>query len=379
MKRRTRTLLIIIGVVVLLAVVIVLNLRKSDSGEPVETTKVEYGSILSRVSATGELKAKAQVNLQAQVMGIVSRLAVQEGDRVKKGDVLLELEQQAYQAQLVQARAGFTQASLSHARVESLYARKLISDQEYEASKAAFDMARAQYDAAQDQFERTTIRAPISGTVVKVNVKEGETVIIGTMNAIGTVIMVLADMSQMEAWVDVDETDVVSLELGQPAKVEVDALPDTSFSGHVTRIGYMPTQNVLSTETQGTDFEVVVTLDSTAPMLRPGMSVSADITTASLDSVLVIPIQSVGRRQVGDKDEETVFVVEGGKAVLRTVKTGKVGDNDVQVLDGLKPDEEVITGPYKVLSKLKEGRRVKPGTADRAPTFKKTDKKASDK
>ncbi len=377
MKRRTRTLLIVIGIVVVLAVIVALNLRKTDSGEPVETARVKYGSILSLVSATGELKAKAQVNLQAQVMGIVSRLAVEEGDRVNRGDVLLELEQQSYRAALVQARAGFTQASLSHARVESLYARKLISDQDYEASKAALDMARAQYDAAQDQFERTTIRAPIAGTVVKVNVKEGETVIIGTMNNIGTVIMVLADMSQMEAWVDVDETDVVSLELGQPVKVEVDALPDTSFAGHVTRVGWMPTQNLLSTDTQGTDFEVVVTLDSTAPMLRPGMSVSADITTASLDSVLVIPIQSVGRRQVEGKDEETVFVVEDGKAVLRTVKTGKVGDNDVQVLDGLKADEEVVTGPYKALSKLKEGRRVKPGKPDRAPTFPKSDKKPS--
>jgi len=379
MKRRTRTLLMVIGIVVFLAVVTVLNLRKTDSGDAVETTKVKYGSILSQVSATGELKAKAQVNLQAQVMGIVSRLAVEEGDLVKKGDVLLELEQQAYQAQLVQARAGFTQASLSHARVESLYTRKLVSDQDHEASKAAFDMARAQYDAAQDQFERTTIRAPISGTVVKVNVKEGETVIIGTMNAIGTVILVLADMSQMEAWVDVDETDVVALALGQMARVEVDAVPDTSFSGRVTKVGYMPTQNVLSAETQGTDFEVVVTLDSTAPMLRPGMSVSTDITTASLDSVLVVPVQAVGRRTVEDKDEETVFVVEDGKAVLRTVKTGNTGANDIQVLEGLRPDDEVITGPYKTLAKLKEGRRVKPGKTDRAPTFRKTDKKASDK
>lgn len=358
MKRRTRIVLIIIAVVVLLAAVIVANLRHSRPGEPVNAETVKYGSILSQVSATGELRAQAQVNLQAQVMGTVDRLLVQEGDRVGKGSLLLELDRKSYEAQLVLARSRYEQARSSHARVESLYSARLVAAEQHEGSKAAFEMARAQYEEAQDRFAKTAIRAPISGTVVKLNVKEGETVILGTMNNPGTVIMVIADMSGMEARLEADETDVVSLRLGQAAEVEVDALPDTTFAGRVTKIGYMPVQNVLLTETQGTDFEVVVTLDSTTPMLRPGMTVSAEITTASLDSVLVIPLQAVGRREAEGKEQETVFVVENGKAVLRAIKTGKSSDTETEVTEGLKPDEQVITGPYKVVSKLKEGRRV---------------------
>lgn len=270
MKRRTRTTLIVIGVVVLLAVIILLNLRKTESGEKVKAEEVKYGSILSQVSATGELRARFQVNLQAEVMGRIEKLQVEEGDWVEKGALLLRLDRRSYEAQLVQARSRYTQTKLSHARVESLYARNLVSAEQHEASNAAFEMARAQFNEAEDRYEKTSIRAPISGTVVKVNVEEGETVILGTMNNPGTVIMVIADMSSMQAIIEVDETDVVSLELGQEATIEADALPDTSFAGNVTRIGYMPIQGLMSSvEGEGTDFEVEVSLDQTVPALRP--------------------------------------------------------------------------------------------------------------
>jgi HlyD family secretion protein len=360
LKRRTRTFLVIVGIVVVVALIVVGNVRRKPSGEPVETKKVGRGSILSIVSATGELKAQAQVNLQAQVMGVVAKLHVKEGDVVRKGDLLLELDRKSYEANLVLARARFTQAQLSHTRVESLSQAKLVSAEQFEASKANLDMSRAQYEEAQDQYDKTSIRAPISGTVAQVNIKEGETVIIGTMNTSGTVMMVLADMSHMQAIVNVDETDVVKIALGQPAKVEVDALPDTSFSGHVTRIGYMPAAPSLSSTTtqQGTTFEVEVTLDSVAPELRPGMNAHADITTASLDSVLTIPIQSAGRREVKGKETETVFIVKDGKAVLTPVRAGKTSDTDMEVTEGLALGDEVVTGPYKTLAKLTDGRRV---------------------
>jgi HlyD family secretion protein len=212
--------------------------------------------------------------------------------------------------------------------------------------------------------------------VVKVSIKEGETVIIGTMNNIGTVLMVIADMSQMQAILDVDETDVVDLVLDQPTAVEVDALPDRKLPGRVTRIGWMPSTDLLgaTSATQGTVFEVEVTLDSASAELRPGMGVQADITTASLDSVLVLPISAVGRRKVKGEEKQTVFTVEDGKAVLRPVETGKSSDVVIEITSGLKPGETVITGPYKTLTKLKEGRRVnaepaKPDTtgADEAP------------
>ena len=360
MKRRTRTTLIVVGIVIVLAVIVILNLTQKETDEKVETEAVAFGSILSQVSATGELKAKAQVNLQAQVMGVIEKLHVDEGDRVNQGDLLLELDRGRYQAQLVLARSRYTQAKLSHARVDSLFARRLVSEEQYETSKAAFEMARAQYEEAEDSYAKTSVRAPIAGKVAKVNVEEGETVIIGTMNNLGTVIMVIADMSRMQAIVEVDETDVVSLRIGQHADIEVDAFPDTTFAGTVTKIGYMPIQNLLSSEVEGVDFEVEVTLDSTVPELRPGMTVSVDITTASLDSVLKVPIQAVGRREVDDEEKETVFVVEEGKAMLKAVRTGRSSDTDIEITEGLEPGDEVITGPYKVLSKLKDGKKVTP-------------------
>ncbi len=376
MKKRTRTLLIVCGVVVLVGLVIVANLKRKPAGEDVETAVVGFGAIKSVVSATGELRARSQVNLQAQVMGVVDRLLVEEGDWVDRGKVLLELDRKSYEANLVLARSRFTQARLAHARVESLYAAKLVSAEAWEASRAVFEAAEAQFTQAQDQYDKTVIRAPISGTVVKVSIKEGETVIIGTMNNPGTVLMVIADMSQMQAILDVDETDVVDLVLDQPAAVEVDALPDRKLPGRVTRIGWMPSTDLLSatSATQGTVFEVEVTLDSVGAELRPGMGVQADITTASLDSVLVLPISAVGRRKVKGEEKQTVFTVEDGKAVLRAVETGKSSDVDIEITSGLKAGETVITGPYKALTKLKEGRRVnaepaKPDTteADAAP------------
>jgi HlyD family secretion protein len=359
MKKRTRTILIVAAVVVVIGLIVVTNLKsKSGGGTEVETQKVKYGSILSRVSATGALRAKAQVNLQAQVMGVVDKLPVKEGDWVNRGDLLLELDRRSYEANLVLARARFVQAGLSHTRVESLYGQKLVSAEQFEASKAAYDMAKAQYDQAQDQYDKTVIRAPISGTVAQLNIEEGEAVMIGTMNNAGTVLMVLADMSRMQAFIDVDEADVVSIALGQPAAIYVDALPDTSFAGHVTNIAYMPTANVLSAAQQTTTFEVEVTLDSTAPSLRPGMNVRAEITTAKLDSVLVIPVQASGRREVKGKETETVFLVKDGKAMLTPIRTGKTSDTEMEVVEGLKPSDEVVTGPYKALSKLTDGDRV---------------------
>ncbi len=364
MKKRTRTIIIVAGVVVVIGLIIVANLKsKSASGEEVESQKVKNGSILSKVSATGALRAQAQVNLQAQVMGVVDKLPVKEGDIVRKGDVLLVLDRKSYEANLVLARARFIQAELSHVRVESLYAQKLVSAEQFEASRAGYDMAKAQYDEAQDQYDKTTIRAPISGMVTQLNIEQGEAVLIGTMNYSGTVLAVLADMSRMQALVDVDEADVVSVALGQAATVFVDALPDTSFSGRVTRIAYMPTQSVLSATQQTTTFEVEVTLDSTAAALRPGMNGRAEIITAEVDSVLVIPVQAAGRREVKGKDTETVFTVKDGKAVLTSIRTGKAGENEIEVTDGLKPGDEIITGPYKKLSKLTDGQRVAAKTA----------------
>ena len=360
MKRRTRTIVIVAAVVVVIGLIVVANLKSKagGGGTDVETQKVKYGSILSKVSATGALRAEAQVNLQAQVMGVVDRLPVKEGEWVNAGDTLLVLDRRSYEANMLLAKSRLEQAQLSYARVESLNSAKLVATEQYETSRAAYEMAKAQYDQAADEYDKTVIRAPISGTVAQLNIEQGEAVMIGTMNYTGTVLMVLADMSRMQALIDVNEADVVSVAIGQPATVFVDALPDTSFPGHVTRIAYMPTQNVLSAAQQTTTFEVEVTLDTTFSALRPGMNNRAEITTAKLDSVLVIPVQASGRRDVKGKETETVFLVKGGKAVLTPIRTGKTSETQMEVVDGLKPGDEIITGPYKTLAKLTAGERV---------------------
>ncbi|MEO0071486.1 MAG: efflux RND transporter periplasmic adaptor subunit [candidate division WOR-3 bacterium] len=360
MKKPVRNFLIIFGVIALFSLFIFLNRRPQSGGIKCETQEVRYGSILSQVSASGTLRAKNQVNLQAQVMGVVKRLRVKEGDRVRRGDTLLELDRESYEAQLLLARAQFNQAQLKHARNETLYQKSLIAAEQFEASKSAYEIAQAQFLQAQDQFDKTVICSPISGMVTQVNIKEGETVIIGTMNYPGTTLMVIADLSEMQALVEVDETDVVRLRNGQPAFITVDALPDITFTGRVTKIGYMPVQKTLTAEQTATNFQVEVMLDSAAPTLRPGMTVHTKITTAQLDSVLVVPIQAVGRRKVKGKETETVFVVKGGKAVLTPVRTGKSSDTDVEIVEGLNLGDEVIVGPYKVLTKLSDGARVKP-------------------
>jgi len=360
LKKPLRIALIIVGVVVLLIVFVILNRSHKDSGVECETRVVGYGSILSKVSATGSLRARAQVNLQAQMMGVVKRVRVKDGDWVRRGDTLLELDRQAYEAQLVLARAQFNQTRLKHARMESLWARGFIAPEQFEASKTAYDVAEAQFLQMQDQYDKTVICAPISGLITQVNIKEGETAIIGTMNYAGTVLLVIADLSQMEALAEVDETDVVMLEPGQAASITIDALPDAVFTGRVIRVGYMPVQKLLTTEQTATNFEVEIAIDNTSPSLRPGMTVHAEIITARLDSVLVVPIQAVGRRMFKGKETETVFIVKKGKALLTPIRTGKSSDTEIEVLEGLLPKDEVIIGPYKLLSRLTDGTYVNP-------------------
>ncbi len=372
MKKPVRAILITAGIILLLVLFIIINRSRSSSGIECETQKCRHGSILAKVSATGTLRAVAQVNLQAQVMGVVKRLRVHEGEWVHRGDTLLELDRQSYEAQLVLARAQFTQTKLRHARIESLYQRGLIAPEQFEASRAAYESAEAQFLQAQDQFNKTVICAPIDGIVSRLNIKEGETVVIGTMNAPGTVLMVIADLSRMQALVEVDETDVVQIAAGQEVLITIDALPDTTLTGRVTRVGYMPVQKVLSGTESGTNFEVEVTLDSTIPALRPGMTVHAEIVTARLDSVLVVPLAAVGRRKVKGKETETVFIVQDGRAVLVPIRTGKSSDTEVEVISGLNPGDEVVIGPYKVLSKLTAGTRLKPVASTGTTLPKKT-------
>jgi HlyD family secretion protein len=382
MKKKRRTTLIVLGVIVLLVIIVVLNLNARKSGDEVTTSIAKFSSIVSKVSATGNLKALYQVNLQSQVMGTVDRLYVHEGDRVKKGDLLCLLDRKSYEADLMQAKAQFEQAEAVLGRNESLYARKLIAQEQYESVKTAYEAAKSQYEQSQDRYNKTSIVAPISGTVAQVNIEEGETVIIGTMNNLGTVLMVIADMSQMLAIVDADETDMPSIRPGQTAEVSVDAIPDSTFAGVVTRVGYMPVENNLTSTSSltstgtGTDFEVEVKILKVDSAMKPGMTASADIVTAEKESVLVVPIQSIGRRTIKGVETQALFVVEKGVAKLTPVKTGSASETEIEITDGIKPGAQVISGPYKVLAKLKDGAKVNATLAE-GERSNKTDKNAN--
>ncbi len=360
MKKKTR-LFVIIGVVVLLILIIVLNLKFKEQGLVVETKTAGYGTIVSKVSGDGELKADDQVNIQSQTMGIVEKLFVKEGDHVEKGQLLLLLDSTSTRASLDMAQAQFDQASQAFARSESLYARNLIAPQDYETARATYKAAKARLEQAQDSYQKTKITSPITGTVTQVNIEEGEAVMIGTMNYTGTILMVIADLNKMMGIIDLDETDVPTVKIGNKANITMDAFPDTTFSGDVTKVGYMPkTSAATSLTDQTTNFEIEIALNKTMPDLRPGLSINAEIITGEKDSVLVIPISAAGRRKVKGVETQTAFLAEKGIAKLTPIKTGISSETEIEILDGIKPGDIVVTGPYKILSKLKDGDHVKP-------------------
>ncbi len=368
-----KKLFIILGVVLLIVIIIVLNLTTKEQGVAVETEIAVLGSITSKVSGDGQLKAEAQVNIQAQTMGIVEKLFVQEGDAVSKGQILCMLDQKSSRANLDLVRATYEQVEKSFARTETLYAGCLISEQDYETAQSVYIQAKARYEQAQDSYDKTMITSPIKGKVTQLNIEEGEAVMIGTMNNLGTILMVIADLSQMKGIIDIDETEVPSVRQGAQSIVRVEAFPESTFIGKVTKVGYMPKQNMATALTdQTTDFEVEIALDQTAPSLRPGMTINAEIITSEKDSILTIPIQSAGRRKFKGEETQTVFVVEKGIAKLKPIKTGISNESDMEILEGVNVGETIITGPYKTLSKLKDGYKVKAET-------KKTDNNSKQK
>jgi HlyD family secretion protein len=238
-----------------------------------------------------------------------------------------------------------------------LFEKELISEESFEQIKLGYETARAQYEQANDNFRKTKIYAPISGKVMKLNVEEGETAVMGTMNYQGTVLMTIADLSRMIGVVTIDETDVPSVNVGQTAEVIADALPDTTFPGVVTKVGLMPITNQLTTE-KVTDFEVEIELNEFSPLLRPGMNVKTDIITGEKTDVIVVPIQASGNRKLDGKTGETIFIVQDGKAHLTEIETGISSDVDIEIIHGVEEGDTVIIGPYRVLSKLKDGQSV---------------------
>lgn len=349
---------LIIGGVILVIVIIVLNLTQREDGKDIEVELVAKGDIISKVTASGELRAKSQVDISAETIGRIQKIYFQEGNHVQKGNLLITLDGVKARASKKLAQAQLKQAEQDYERGKKLFEKELISMESFERIELSYESAKAQFEQALDAYKKTKIYAPISGKIMKINVEEGETAVMGTMNYQGTVLITIADLSQMIAVVTIDETDVPTVEVGQAAEVIADALPDSTFPGIVTKVGLMPITSQLTTE-QATDFEVEIELGRFSPFLRPGMNVKTDIITDEKSDVLTIPIQASGKRKIDDKLKETVFIVQDDKAILTEITVGVSSDTEVEIISGIEEGDTVIIGPYRVLSKLKDGQKVK--------------------
>ncbi len=380
----------LIGLVVVLAlggiVFASIHSQGRDKGEKVYAEKAEKRDLAQVVKATGELQPRVQVNISAHVVGKIDKLYVQEGDLIRKGQPFLRLEEQAFLAQrdqwaaqlrstqtaVQQAEVSLADSRVKLARAQKLKTEGITTQQDLEASQLAETSSRLQLDSAheavsqaranliqaQDALTKTTIYSPLTGRVITLNAKEGEVVVSGTMNNPGSVIGIIADMAEINAEVDVDETEIVNVKLGQEAVVRVDALPGSEYKGKVVEVGSSGYNR--ANQPDVTFFKVKVLLDHPDDNLRARMSVRAEIRTASHPGALTVPIQAVVEREgeKGAKAKKVVYVIAGGKARERTVATGISDETHVELTAGVKPGEQVVTGPYRTLRDLKDGDAV---------------------
>lgn len=403
-----------IAVVVVAAIVLLGGLAAANAGERgklVRTEEVVRRDLISTVTASGKIEPKRKVEISADISGRVIEVAVEEGQYVERGDLLLRIDPTAYQAALRRAEASVAQAQaqasqaranvlqsqnalrraqqlaagqdlISAADVEQAETNAAVAEAQHESARFAVRQAQASVIEARDALAKTTIVAPMSGRVTRLNIEEGETAIVGTMNNPGTVLLTVADLSVMEATVEVDETDVPSISFGDSTVVRIDAFPGQEFTGRVTRIANSAIQNagaVAAAGGQSVDFEVVITLDSPPSELRPDLSATAEIVTDVRREVLAVPIIALTVRDAegkkrrllpGEEEQEAagsrraeevegVFVLENGKAAFRPVEVGITGDRYFEVLTGLEGGETVVSGTYQDIRDLEAGNVIR--------------------
>ena len=436
-----KKVLIVLGVILLAAAVVAANLYyRRDTGLSVQAEALRARDLEAIVSASGKVQPKRQVNVSANTTGRVTRVAVEEGQRVKAGQFLLEIDPKQLEGQLQRGEASVAAAqsalqsartSVEQGRANVDLARQNLKRQEdlwKEGLTTKENLERAQNDLAvreadlrarqqdietnearirQEQAGLSTTRynlnqiiitAPMDGLVTRRSIEEGETAVLGTMNNAGSVLLTIADMSVIEAEVEVDETEIPTVQLNQEARVMIDAVPDRTFRGRVTEIGNSPIQTTTQQNTgqrQATTFKVVITLEEPVPDIRPGFTCTAEITTARRANVVSVPIQALTVREMlyNDKGEmvretptrrrrgsrletpvsasnepppghtrketEGVFAIRDGQAVYLPVKVGIAGEQYFEVLEGLKAGDQVITGPFSSVRELSDGQDVR--------------------
>lgn len=408
-KKKSKKKLFIFGGLGLLLLILILLVAFSGNKEEiisVQTEKVTRRTITQVVTATGKINPEYQVKIIAEATGEIVYLPVREGDIVKKGQLLLRIKPDIYEAQKNSAEARLAQAKASlnatkallekveseYKRVQGLAQKGLASDADLEAAKSAYLQTLGNYESqksivsqseaalkeAVETLNKTYVYSPMNGTISKLSVELGERVIGSAFT--GTELLTVADLSNMEATVDVDENDVVLISIGDTARIHIDAFGDKVFRGIVSQIGNSAKTTGLGTQEEVVNFEVKIKLLDLDDKIRPGMSCDADIETETKHNVLAVPIQSVtarlqekpnpsqsnednpnnnsknGKR---NKPKEVVFIVDNGKAKMVEVKTGISDDNYIEIVEGLKGDEEVISGPYRAVSReLEDGKKI---------------------
>ena len=411
MKKLIIALVVVGGIVVLAGLSLA---GRGDDGTMVSTETVGRRDLVSVVTASGKIEPKRKVDISADISGRVIQVAVEEGQWVERGALLLRIDPSQYEAAVRRAEASVNQAQAraAQARAQLLKAqsdvkrneflaqgRELISAADLENSRTQAQVAQAELEAgrfavaqaqaslaeARDALSKTTIRAPMAGRVTRLNIEEGETAVIGTMNNPGSLLLTVADLSVMEAKVKVDETDVPGITVGDSASVRIDAFPGKQFPGRVTRIANSAVQTAgaqAGADQQSVDFEVVITLDSPPAELRPDLSATAEVVTEQRRNALSIPIISltvrdregkkfagageaaggegapVARRKAED-EVQGVFVVKDGKAAWVPVETGITGSEYFEVTRGLQGGETVVSGTFQVIKELEAGDAVR--------------------
>jgi HlyD family secretion protein len=380
--------------------------RSRAQGIEVRLEAIQKRDLVAIVTASGNIRARRTVDMSSDVSARVAQLLVEEGDDVRQGQTLLRLEPYQYQAAASRAEASLAQAEAQRAQQEAnlirtqrdldrllalrsrdslLVSRQQVDDERtnLEVAQATLSsaehgvsQARAALDEARDQLSKTIFTAPMNGKVTRLNVEEGETVIIGTMNNPGSLVLTISDLSIIEAVVQVDETDISRVSLGDSAAVRIDAFPNRQFVGRVSRIGNSaitaPSQQT-SGQQAAIDFEVVLTLDPTDAPLRPDLSATADIVVEQRPRALAVPIIAMTVREEADsvadargsaprqpREIEGVFTVHGGRVSFRPVSLGIAGQEYFEVLSGLAEGDTVVAGPYQRIRQLRDGDAIRP-------------------
>jgi len=402
MNKKKIIIIAIVAVVVITTAFILIKNGNGDEGIAVHTARVDKQKIIETASANGLIQPQIKVKISADVAAKIIRLDVKEGEWVEKGRFLVQLDRERFQAELESAQANLraTEANANlvrenmrkvekdYQRVKELFDKQLESQAALDQASAAYQVEKARYQASLEQVDqaranlkqssdalsKTTIYAPMAGTISELNKEEGEIALGSQFQE--DVILVISNLSGMEALVDMDENDVVSVQVGDSATIEVDALPNKVFKGTVSEIASSAKITASGTADQKTEFEVKIAIDEPGESLRPGMTASADIVTEIRTAAVVVPIQSVSVRTpvqlnanpdpkatvdstttmkyVPDKDGfvQVVFVVQSGEAEARPVKTGIQSETHIEIVEGLSEGDEIVTGNYRAISQL---------------------------